>query len=1023
MSSQTAIVHGHCWFRSITKGGRPALRAYENGQKLGHTMFVAYQSTPKSFWYSSFANKEQLWDYYESMHAKERRLYTIDYSQTDETTTRLYLDLEWIGDEHEDSLQRVELVTDAVSKELNHRGFAGDRSFTTYTFSRQTDIGFKHSYHIHYNGVVFSDNGRPMKQFVASVVDRIKSNPLIFYTLGNKRKSLIDCSIYSKGRHFRLPGSHKCGDDTIPICDQATFMSCVTSGCRQRPNIKQEVSKSVWVPRAVNDDQQLIIRRIEDLLRERGDTTTKVCYDGTTYRGVSHSRKCLIDGSTHTQDCFFAITSTGDIFYHCLGRSGYHEFCSGILLGSLVASDNISWNGDEFTGRCESGQYWKSSLDVLTRDHTDEYVRPYTLEFGRQVLLCIAGMGKGKTYQAKKLIEDMASSRILYVVPRRSLAKAIHGLLDGFQHYADGVDSDKLVIEYESLHRLANGSCKAFDLVVIDEIRSICTAMTTLTTNKYQIQHNCTILRTLATNAAITVCMDADAEVDPAVPHLLQTWWPRPSSIQIERYVCPKLHRNIITTENEDTWIARVKSKLDEGHRVAICCRTKQRANTFAEMFKSRSVTLITGNTSDTVTNNFLLDPDEALEQTQLFVFTSKINIGVDIQREWDYCFIDGYGRNAFCCGARDLVQMCGRFRNLLNDDVLTLVQFCTPTFLDQQKLYDKAKDYYDRRSSHMTEAYSGILRHCAVFEDGFLTLAPDWITELFIYCDYEKLSDFTYELFRVSKLKQYNVYRIPEVAKVSPAVKKTSDDVRDAKKSAEEAVFNEVQGADYEAIIDEAELAMRNHDSTHELTLRRECATILKNFPTAITFDQFKVAKQNWKQLRNLRRHDNMVTQQLVRMEVNQLHKHAWGDHTVSSTISQMKNIDECLQLLHVDNIDDHSTTFTMDMLNTNKDEIIRLCTQSAVAGRRRVRAVQTCPIRVLRRELRAVYGMSINATRVQQNPHVYVYNLTMTDKMKEVRALVDFNYREIGEVLQYTDVVALQERAKKKRKFVLTN
>ena len=974
-------------------------------------------------------------------------MYTVDRSQCEDgATSRLYLDIEWLGEETEDAGIRVRRITESVHTLARQRTDGINTEHVIEDLSRMTGDGWKHSYHIHYTDIVFPSNGDSMRRFVDEVIESdLHRHPLLYAPSGRKKtKLVIDRSIYTRGRHFRLPGSHKAGDaavSTLPSRD--VFMACLTTGCSRTDFVSHMdttppiVSGHDAVPQLVpviqtSPEHQTTIDRLHGLLAEHGDTTTRVTYSGvgTCYRGTNgcDGRVCLIDGCTKQRNnCYLIIRSCGDVYYHCFGSSGYHEACAGINIGTIHPTDTIRWDGDEFAGVCSVGSDWRPSLDVLVREHDDEYVQPYTLEFGRQVLLCIAGMGMGKTYQAKKLIHDMRSGRILYVVPRRSLATAVHALLTpyGFMHYSEGVRADRLIIEYESLHRLNNGECAPFDLVIMDEIRSICRAMTTVNTNGTNIHHNQTILRTIATNCGIVVGMDADAEVDPAVSHLLQTWWPRPSTIQVERYTRPKLKRNIYTMEDEDAWVARIADNLGAGKTCSVCCRTKRRAKAIASSFSDKyNVKLITGDTSDIVSNEFLRNPDTGLAGVDLFVFTSKINIGVDIQLDWDCCFIDGYGRNGHCCGARDLVQMCGRFRRLRDPDVYTLVKTSTPKFTSPEDLFDEISAHHRKRRDVLDNQYRKLLSFSAVFDDGYLRMAPTWITLLFIYCDYESFADFTYELFRVSKLKQYKVYRVRDASKASVAIIDHITASKEHDKSFEEQVFLDLKGSDYENVIEESDISMRAHTASVEDVVRRECACVMKYLDEAATYDQFVTVKDNIQQLRNIKRVEQLTSAQLLRMEINTLHKHSWADQTLKTPIAQFQHMDECLRLLGVEGINDTTTTFTSADMDEHSDEIFRLCEASASMGRRRgVRRGRTpTTVSLLRRELKALYGLRlVRSEPCRRGEKIHAYHLEKVDSLSVVCDLVNFGYGELDDAMMYTDVSDLHATALKKRKFNL--
>jgi len=1020
--------------------------SFAHARKASNLIHVAFQHNPRDFWYSSFRDADAFWQYYKGIPDGQRRMATIDHSNDDiDETVRLYVDIEWYGSRDDTDMHtRVNTITTTIEELAKRHDDGIDIDNTTIDMSRDTHDGWKHSFHVHYSGVVF-ETTRAMKAFMCKVETKLTPiDSMYYYPTRTKRKLILDMKIYTSNRQMRLPGSDKVGSSIrSPLPERHVFIRSLTSGCRERATIKYEhndVGHYVLAPRSRYVEASLrtphqvkVAARIRDLLTDLGDTTTVVKCSGNPhlYYGSGHGRKCIIDGNITNEECYFIVCDDSRIFYHCLSSAGLHCSCAGIYLGNFVPDNTVRWSGNEFVGECVSGSDWKSSLNVDIKEYDDRYVRPFMLQFGRKVLVCVAGMGKGKTHQARRIISDMHGCRVLYVVPRRSLAKAVHTLLveHDFTHYSDGVVADRLVIEYESLHRLDNGKCRRFDLVIIDEIRSVCGTMTQTTTNGTNIQVNAAVLRSLATTATITIAMGADAEVDPAVPHLIQQWWPVPGMIQVERYTNPALKRDIYATEDEHDWTNRITACLDAGDKVAICCRTKRRAKALELMFRAnRRTMIVTGDTSDNVCGAFLVDPDAGLAEIQLFVFTSKVNIGVDIQIEWDHCFIDGYGKNGFCCGARDLVQMCGRFRNLANPEVYTLVSKSMPIYESPDTLHAKVSAYYRDRHKTLDGDLRGMLNYDAIFEDGYLTMAPGWVTLLFTYCAYETFADFTYELYRISKLKQYKVFRVQASNQKDPAVKECVDRTRMDDEATQEDIFNEIRGSDYNTLIADCEENVRRHQSSLADQITLDCAHVLKYFNNDIDYDEFKLAKGKMNQLRNLKRHETLNTEQVVRMEVNRLHKHMWADHTLSSTITQFKKIDDCLALIGVEGISDTNTQFTSEQLNEHGDEIYDLCEASATAGKRRgARNKRTRPstITVLKRELRDVYGIDVISHRIgsSRSGRMRSYQLDMT-KVGPLLDKVDFGYSSMGDIVPTlgwngTGIGIHELHTHKKRKF----
>lgn len=93
----------------------------------------------------------------------------------------------------------------------------------------------------------------------------------------------------------------------------------------------------------------------------------------------------------------------------------------------------------------------------------------------------IAGMNTGKTYRANQLVEALGETliansrvddpgksmpprkpRVLIVTCRVSMASGLDFRFKGFDQYTDTMDSDRLIIEYESLHR----TDRLYDIII-----------------------------------------------------------------------------------------------------------------------------------------------------------------------------------------------------------------------------------------------------------------------------------------------------------------------------------------------------------------------------------------------------------------------------------------------------------------------------------------------------------------------------------------------------------------------------
>ena len=469
---------------------------------------------------------------------------------------------------------------------------------------------------------------------------------------------------------------------------------------------------------------------------------------------------------------------------------------------------------------------------------------------------------------------------------------------------------------------------------------------------------------------------------------------------------------------NEAGFCQSIRTKLALGETVAICCRTKRKANIYARMFGdiSKNIYVMSSDASDEEVRRALTDINACLADVQLFLFTSKVNIGVDVTIEWNNCYVDGTSRG---CGARDMLQMIGRFRNLTNDNVNVLLGSLDVSYASHEELFIKAHEYHTHRREVIGTHYRAFLTYDTQFKDGYLTLSPTWISELFSYCNADTYADFNYLLFSIARMKQWRVFVTHENEVTDQDMLQAEKDEKENAGKVKEEIFNEVVQQTASSIITECEPLVSKQQSTIEDRMKLECAHVLKYFPNPITYAEYTLAVTRMPQLRNYTKTTKLSTAQSLRMEVNTLHKHAWSDHTLSADIMQYKLVDDCLQLLGVSGIEDTTTEFTIDQLNACGTAIRAHCDNCAWAGKRRgTRNDKKTPtvVSVLRRELRDVYGLKIRGRRVGRKGKISIFRVDRTLDFDNILQKVDFGYN-FGEQLPPL-VDNIDELHSKKRK-----
>ena len=101
--------------------------------------------------------------------------------------------------------------------------------------------------------------------------------------------------------------------------------------------------------------------------------------------------------------------------------------------------------------------------------------------------------------------------------------------------------------------------------------------MTSVKTNGAHIRTNANVLRKMMLEATLTIALDADLEVDKAVPYFFSTLFDS-KCIEVVRYEKTRIKRTLRFTKDETLFSRELTKALVAGKKVAIGCQSKKRA-------------------------------------------------------------------------------------------------------------------------------------------------------------------------------------------------------------------------------------------------------------------------------------------------------------------------------------------------------------------------------------------------------------------------------------------------------------
>jgi len=341
-------------------------------------------------------------------------------------------------------------------------------------------------------------------------------------------------------------------------------------------------------------------------------------------------------------------------------------------------------------------------------------------------------MGMGKTTQLKRYLEREAPRRVLMISTRVSFAQTLRGLFPDFKLYHEGgaFRSDRLICQYESLHRLPPGTAP-FDLVVVDEVRSVLGNATCEATNGAHIRDNAQLLLGLLRNSARSILLDADLDTDGAVRDLLTKAF-EPSAVRIQRYRRVKLPRTF-RRYTRGQWMHLLKQDLPQGKRLAVCVGTRAQGEEVEAACREARVScrFYHSGANDAILED-LKDINRAWQNFQVVIYTSKITVGADYTGPMDRVYLACSRLGAV---PRNALQMVGRVRKPQDKHVRLYVD---GEGQGELGTHEKCLRRLQQRRQHLKDGLAQVFDFVVDFHP-VLRWTPSWLTRIRAWNDLER--------------------------------------------------------------------------------------------------------------------------------------------------------------------------------------------------------------------------------------------------------------------------------------------
>ena len=302
-------------------------------------------------------------------------------------------------------------------------------------------------------------------------------------------------------------------------------------------------------------------------------------------------------------------------------------------------------------------------------DKDDEWVNIDKNENSRYLLIK-APLGKGKSYSARRHINEIKYTGIIYLCPRQHYATSVTIELNKdtdykFKNYLNCkkqlITEKFIVIQAESLYRLDYYADISNFLIVADEVESFLTQLTSSETNGNNHDENVIKFQWLILNAKKVICYDA-----LLTSRTTDTFDILNLQYTIHNYIRPAEIRNYILEPNLAN---RIICDISSGKKGWFICQSKNKMlNEFKVLFDKflphkKILYYYAGNTPVSLKNI------DKWNRYDLIVSTTAITVGVnyDIKGVFDRLY---YYTNDFCGLVRDGIQGLHRIRHI-NDKLL----------------------------------------------------------------------------------------------------------------------------------------------------------------------------------------------------------------------------------------------------------------------------------------------------------------------------------------------------------------
>lgn len=302
----------------------------------------------------------------------------------------------------------------------------------------------------------------------------------------------VDMGVYKSNQNFRLPECHKVGSARVKkLLNGAVDADAIitnTAGCKMLPRVCKAAVQLC--------DDVVVDCKEAEVIAMAAPFTEGHEFKSRKGNRFNYRRRrpsmCSLCERTHDNDntAYVTVSASGNVYLHCYKQPKGGE---STLIGTINVANVAAASTVEARAPYSLKKYLKfarkhmnmnvEDIDKIPEEFTvTKYelpeVAPYPLhQFDTLVVKSI--MGTGKSVRLRESIQAInLSTRVIVVSFRRSFTSEIMSKLPGFVDYRvtqGELGQNRLVVQYESLHRVKLHSADSKCLLVLDESESILT--------------------------------------------------------------------------------------------------------------------------------------------------------------------------------------------------------------------------------------------------------------------------------------------------------------------------------------------------------------------------------------------------------------------------------------------------------------------------------------------------------------------------------------------------------------------